>query len=151
MNTINHFESHTLARSDLELIGTVTSGLGDGTFFTQLDWVVDFFKTHLGFLPYRGTFNLQMRGEEWLQGRDLLLQGAGIDVPPKKGRCGANCYPVRLTGCVNGVALFPAVDDYPLDKLEVIAPINVRQALGVNNGDRLKVFIDIASDTRLQL
>lgn len=149
MMMTKHSKPHSLSYSDLKLIGTVTSGLGEGTYFTQLDWVIDFFQTHLGFVPYQGTFNLQMQGKAWVQGRNQLLHGSGIEVPPRQGSCRAKCFLVRLTGCVSGVVVFPAVGDYPLNKLEVVAPVNVRQALEVKDGDRLKVLIDMASDTPL--
>lgn len=151
MTMIQHSKPDSHCYSNLELIGTVNSGLGEGKFFIQLDWVVEFFQTHLGFVPYCGTFNLQMQGEEWAQGRDQLLQSSGMDVLPPEGRCGAKCYPVRLMGCIFGVAVFPDVDDYPRDKLEVVAPFNVRQALGVKDGDCLKVLIDLTSNTNWRL
>lgn len=137
--------------TELELTGTVASGLGEGTFFTQLDWLVEFFRCRLGFVPYPGTFNFKMQGAPWEQGRAQLLQTPGVEVSPTVGCCGAFCYPIKLTGGVSGVAIFPDVPGYPTDKLEVVASVNVRQTLAVIDGDELKIFIDVAGDTRRKI
>jgi len=140
----SNLETQQSPLTELELTGTVASGLGEGTFFTQLDWLVEFFRSRLGFVPYPGTFNFQMQGVLWQNSRAQLLQTPVVAVPPTAGCCGAFCYPVRLTSEVTGVAIFPDVPGYPIEKLEVIAQVNIRQALGVADGDELKIFIDVA-------
>jgi riboflavin kinase len=36
-----------------------------------------------------------------------------------------------------GAVLLPEVEDYPRDKIEVVAPVRLKEALGVKDGDPL--------------
>jgi Transcriptional regulator of a riboflavin/FAD biosynthetic operon len=38
---------------------------------------------------------------------------------------------------VNGAVLLPDVKDYPKDKIEIIAPMRLKEAFGVEDGDQL--------------
>jgi CTP-dependent riboflavin kinase len=67
-----------------------------------------------------------------------------LSLPPSEhGFCSARLYLVslqRLVGGderVNGAVLFPAVADYPDDKIEIVAPVQLKEALGVKDGDCL--------------
>jgi len=123
----------------LDLEGTVASGLGIGARFTSLAWVADAFEARLGFRPHPGTFNLRMEGASWEVARRRLASAPGIEIPPAQGFCAARCFRVLLEGRVAGAALFPDVPDYPADKLEVVAPVSVVEALGLRDGGRVKL------------
>lgn len=127
----------------LELEGVVCSGVGEGAMFTQLDSAMGQFRAKLGFAPYPGTFNLRMQGPAWEGLRARLARAAGIAITPADGYCGAKCFGVTLDGRVRGAAVFPEVEGYLADKFEVIAPVAVRQALGVRDGDRVRVRVEI--------
>lgn len=132
-----------MIREMREFEGIVCSGLGDGAKFTQLDWVMNEFRAKLGFVPHPGTFNLQVGGETWDSVRPRLMREAGIGVTPVNGFCAAKCFTVIVNDKVRGAAVFPEVAGYPEDKFEIIAPVAVRQALGLRNGDRVKVRVEI--------
>ena len=51
--------------TSLELEGEVAPGLGEGSRFTAIDWVIAELRRKLGFIPWPGTFNLRMRGDAW--------------------------------------------------------------------------------------
>jgi CTP-dependent riboflavin kinase len=42
---------------------------------------------------------------------------------------------------VKGAIVFPSVEDYPKNKMELIAPVHVRKTLSLNAGDILEVEI----------
>lgn len=125
------------------LEGTVQSGLGEGSIFTQLDWVLTEFHAKLGFRPSPGTFNLSMGGGEWEAARTKLMSRQGIEITPPEGFCGAKCFAVILANRLKGYAIFPEIDGYPADKLEILAPVLVRKTLGATDGDRLKIRLQI--------
>ena len=63
-------------RKNRVLTGKIVSGIKQGTFFTQLDWVQEQCLEKLGFKPYPGTLNLEIAHEnmaiiEALKGREL--------------------------------------------------------------------------------
>jgi CTP-dependent riboflavin kinase len=67
-----------------------------------------------------------------------------ISLPSSNGGlCSARLYRVRIhrpedSGAkFMGAVLLPDVKDYPKDKIEIIAPIRLKEALGVKDGDPL--------------
>jgi len=132
----------------LDLEGEVCAGLGEGRRFTQLDWAQEEFGRQLGFLPHPGTFNLRMAGATWEQARRLLVRYPGIAIVGAADACGAKCFPVTIGGRVSGgrvsgALVLPLVPAYPTDKLEIVAPVALRQTLGLNNCDRVRLRVDI--------
>ena len=127
----------------LTLFGTVIIGSGTGSRFTQLPWVRKAFLTLLGIEPFPGTLNLKVEDADSLRRWQDLKARAGLAVvPPADSEfCRARCYPVLLTGGVRAAIVYPQVPDYPEDQVELIAPVCLREALGLANGDRLELEV----------
>jgi CTP-dependent riboflavin kinase len=130
--------------------GVLREGLGVAQRFTGLPWVRAQFARKLGLDLYPGTVNLQVadptaqallgqlregRGVDPASG--LVLAGVAID-PPEPGYCVGWAYPARL-GALPAAVIVPRVADYPADKLELVAAVRVRDALGLAPGDRVRV------------
>lgn len=130
--------------TQLSLEGKLQSGLGEGAGFVALDWVSHQFHQRLGFWPFPGTLNLSLDGGEWLTTRDALLSAPGIPIEPPPGFCAAKCFRVRIDGRIEGAIVLPEVDDYPTDKLELVAPIAVRTALRLADGDLVTLQVELA-------
>lgn len=134
------------------LLGVVRSGVGEGTRFMALDWVLAQCRERLGFTPSPGTFNLHMQGQRWAQLRLALhntkpgARQPGIELTPPSGYCAASCFALRVGGVIDAWAIVPHIDDYPHDKLEIIAPVNLRTALGIANGDQVGIEIAVHAD-----
>lgn len=122
-----------------EVTGSLASGLGEGAYFTQLDWVVKGFEEKLGFRPYPGTVNLTMAGAAWQRVRIELARAAGIALPPHPGNCGAKCFRVLVEERHAGALIIPDVADYPEDKFEIVAPVELRPRLALVDGDKVRV------------
>jgi riboflavin kinase len=73
-----------------------------------------------------------------------MLRAPGIAIDPPAGFCAAKCFAVVIDGCVEGAAILPEVDAYPEDKLEIVAPVAVRQALHLRDGDPVRLQLRIA-------
>ncbi len=124
--------------------GIVVSGRGEGQYFTQLSWVAEQFSIKLGFEPVAGTFNLQLAAADETLLDDLKnLRGVTI-IPPEPGFCDAKCFPARIKS-VAGALVIPMVEKYPRNLLEIVAPLNLRHALGVKDGDLVEVCVKPAS------
>lgn len=125
------------ARADF--VGVVCSGLGEGARFTALDWVGAAFARRLGFAAWPGTLNLRMAGAAWRRWRRDLPQRRGVRIDPPPGFCAATCFAVTLDDRVRAAAVFPDVPDYPDDKLELVAPVALRETLALHDGARVRV------------
>jgi CTP-dependent riboflavin kinase len=110
-----------------------------------LDWVQEALQKSLGFSPFPATLNLRPRAQEDVQVWEAVQnESGGIPLPPVNGGfCSARLYRVRIqrpagsSDRVNGAVLLPDVKDYPKDKIEIIAPMRLKEAFGVEDGDQL--------------
>lgn len=104
-----------------------------------LDWAQKALREALGFSPYPATLNLRLESEKEIAAwREIRRQmtGAAI-VSPDPSFCQARCFMVEIEGKHKGAVLLPAVEGYPADKLEVIAPVRLKDELQLRDGDRL--------------
>lgn len=127
----------------IDLEGRLCSGLGEGAHFTRLDWAARAFREKLGFEPYPGTFNLKLSGKDWMAARVALERAAGIAIVPPDGFCAAKCFSVTINEQIAGAAVLPDVRDYPFDKFEILAPVAVRQNLNLQDGDLVRLRVDV--------
>jgi riboflavin kinase, archaea type len=110
-----------------------------------LEWVQAALKTCLGFAPFPATLNVRPKTQEdarvW---QDVQKNLPKIPLPPAAdGFCSAWLYRVAVSGPgkdqANGAVLLPSVADYPKDKIEIIAPVQLKSVLGLKDGDQLTV------------
>jgi CTP-dependent riboflavin kinase len=125
----------------IEFEGEVCSGLGEGARFVALDWAASEFRRTLGYEPWPGTLNLRMAGAAWARWRQGLTVNDGIAIAPPPGFCAARCFVVQLDGRVRAAAVVPDVGDYPPDKLELVAPVALRDALQLRDGSMVSVRV----------
>lgn len=127
----------------VELDGRVCSGLGEGSNFIQMNWVLKQFLDKFAMKPFVGTFNLEMAGAKWQRVLARLREVEGIIIEPPEGFCSAKCFRVVLQGQghkqVEAVVIFPAVSNYPEHKFEIVAAVPIRQVLQLKDGDQVKV------------
>jgi len=128
--------------------GEVFTGLGEGAYYvSQLGYRRQFIEK-LGFDPYPGTLNLKI-GKQSQRERKL------IDTYPSTTLEGfmngtrsfgqVKCYRARLNDKVDGVVITALRTHYGEDVLEVVAPKNLREVLGLKDGDSVKVRVFIST------
>ncbi len=123
----------------LSFKGRVTTGLGEGQYYISLDGYRKQFIEKLGFEPYPGTLNLKLK-EPFVQHEASAINIAGFkDASRTFG--GGKCYPVRIDG-VKAAIIRPDRSSYPLNLVEIIAPVNLRKMLGLKDGDEVEVILE---------
>ena len=125
------------------LSGKIVSGAGEAAFFTQLDWVQKQCAEKLNFTPYPGTLNVQV-DEGSLYLLEELQKGEGIELlSPDPTFCNARSLKASL-GNVAGAIIIPAKDVqiHGNNTLEMIAPVSIKEALSLQDGDRVTVVIE---------
>ena len=126
----------------ITITGRIVGGVKKGTFFTQLDWVQKQCQKKLGFRPFPGTLNLEIE-EEKISLIDAIYQQEGIElVPPDSNFCTGHVYPVSVMG-VSGAIVAPAEDVSAHGKniIEIMAPICLKEALDVADGDEIMLTL----------
>jgi CTP-dependent riboflavin kinase len=130
-------------RNGLILTAKIISGAGQGAFFTGLDWFQEQCQQKLGFKPHPGTLNLQIPADKILE-IERLEKAAGAEfIPPDAAFCSGKAFPVSVAG-IPGAIIRPApeVRVHGKDIVEVIAPVNLKEKLGVADGDSVALMFD---------
>ena len=98
-----------------KLIGRLATGIGMGTTFTQLDWAKEQFRDRVG-----------------------IHMDNPNDGPHD---CDAKCWNVSINDEIDGAIVYPLVDGYPPAQVEVIAPVGIRDAFGIEDGDTVTLTL----------
>jgi CTP-dependent riboflavin kinase len=124
------------------LNGVLFSDLGAAAGFMALDWVRQGFQRAVGFAPFPATLNARPKNsadaETW---NTIKRDMKRIDLlPPGSGFCDAGILPVSVRSgdhSIDAAVILPEVADYPADKIEIVAPMRLKDYLGLEDGDAL--------------
>ena len=133
-------------KRDSVIKGRVFSGLGQGAFFTQLEWVEQQCLEKLGFVPFAGTLNIRV-SEGYLDLARQLRTEAEIDVvPPSPDFCPAKVIPISIDN-IKAAIIVPHAEEFTdevhsADIIEVIAPVEIKKALDIKDGDEVAITLE---------
>ena len=132
--------------------GVIFSDLGQASVFMSLDWVQEGVRRTVGFTPYPATLNVRPSGPEdrrlW---QEIQRDVAGMPLSHLEGGfCSARLYRVLIRPLaggqrIDGAVLLPDIADYPRDKIEIVAPVRLKEALGLKDGDCLELELTVES------
>jgi len=128
----------------LKIRGKIISGAKEAAFFTQLDWVKEQCLDKLGFTPYPGTVNIEILAED-LATLTRIKKETGIRlIPPDPQFCEGRTLRASIKS-VDGCVFIPPqdVNIHKPNIIEFMAPVMVKSALGVEDGDFLTVSVEI--------
>jgi CTP-dependent riboflavin kinase len=141
--SIQRLREEVKARHKID--GIIFSDLGEAGRFMALEWVQEALRRQLGFAPFPATLNLRPKGRPdagaWQTVQTELKR---IDLfPAESGFCAAKLFLVDINTpaangpLIRGAVLLPEVANYPKDKIEVVAPMRLKDQFGVRDGDQL--------------
>jgi CTP-dependent riboflavin kinase len=128
------------------ITGVIFSDLGQASSFMALDWVQVALKKSLGFASFPATLNVRPKAPEDERNWEAVQNDSnGIPLAPVDGGfCSARLYPIEIQVAANftddkirGAILLPHVAGYPKDKIEIIAAVKIKEALGLHDGDQI--------------
>jgi riboflavin kinase len=138
------------APATIEFEGNVVSGMGEGAYYMSLEGYRKHFKEKLGYEPYLGTLNVRLTDQIYKNARLELGKHPSIFIngfsDGTRTYGWVKCYRATINdGAIgNAAVLVLERTHYDDSMLEVIAPISIKQAAGVKNGDRIKVQVLLA-------
>lgn len=116
----------------------MVSGLGQGAQFMAIPWVRDAVRHLLGFDPYPGTLNVKLLDPDMIAAWRKIQDGPALRLaPPPPEACGARLFRVIAAPDVEAAIIVPDVTRHSEATLELIAPIHVRNHLGLHDNDRV--------------
>src|SRR5574337_417659 len=120
--------------------GRFVRGLGQAAGFTRIDEVRRQFVELAAIDPFPGTVNLALDDDgnrrRWRSWCDHAQAGVVRGDP---SFCEAKCLAARVDGRIPAAIVVPQVDDYPSDKVELVAALPLRRHLALEEGMRVRV------------
>jgi CTP-dependent riboflavin kinase len=113
-----------------------------------LEWVRSSLSECLGFAPFPATLNVHPAyREDKLEWESVRDDTSFFSRMPARGdSCLARIYRIEVESGANrssrrlrAAVLLPEVEDYPTDKIEIVAPVRLKDAFGVKDGDQLRL------------
>ncbi|GBC75130.1 hypothetical protein HRbin06_00444 [archaeon HR06] len=130
----------------IELRGKLFSGLGEGAYYVSLKGYREQFKNKLGFDPYPGTLNVKLLDPIYKRIRRELMYVNSIIIEGFQDELRTygwvKCLLAELNNKIKG-AVLTAFERTHYDEsvIEFIAPVNVREALKLKDGDEVEIKI----------
>ena len=140
----------------IEFKGTIVSGMGEGAYYMSLDGYKKQFKEKLGYEPYPGTLNVKLVDRISMNSRREINRYPSIFIngfSDKSRTYGwAKCYKADINGGVLNDAAVLVLErtHYDDTMLEVIAPVSLKETMGIKNGDEISVRIHVNSNSEKQ-
>ena len=123
---------------DCIIRGKVEPGLGKGQYFISQEGYLNQFLQNLGFVPFPGTLNIRL-DEPFIPQAQKTIHIEGFrDDGRTFGKC--KCYKIKVNG-IEAAIIRPDRSNYPADLIEVIAPVHLREALGLADRDTVEMTL----------
>lgn len=125
-----------------KITGKIVSGVGQGAFFTRLDWFQKQCREKFGFEPFPGTLNLEIQDKD-LPVLEKLDQMQGVEIlPADPAFCSAKAFPVSIGGVAAIIIMpDPSVRVHARNVVEIIAGVGLKETLGIDDGDPVELTV----------
>jgi riboflavin kinase len=125
----------------MKIKGKVVKGMGTSQSFLSITWVNQQLCEKLRFLPFQGTLNVVL--DDVTVQSMLKEKCTGRLVSRAKGFCDAVLIKGRINDRYECAVVIPLVEKYDERLLEVVAPVYLKQALHIDDGDEVILNLDI--------
>lgn len=123
------------------LKGKLITGLGEGQYYISLNGYMTQFREKLGFDPFPGTLNIRL-DKNSIELRKRIKPNIKILGFTDQSRTfgPVSCFSINING-IQGAVIVPERTHYPEDIIEVIAPINLREHMNLEDGSKVSVEV----------
>ena len=131
--------------SNIELSGSVISGLGEGAYYMSLNGYTKQFKTKIGYIPFPGTLNVKLNQ---LQATQIIQQLDDLDsvmIDPfsdgKRTYGWVKCFHTTLNNSIKCELIRLERTHHDSSVIELISKNNLRKTAGLKTGSKVTVKI----------
>jgi len=120
----------------VSLEGRAVDGFGEGKYYVRQ--YSDRFKEKLGFRAYPGTLNVvvdEIKAKEFV--KDIACVSIEEFKSSERSFGAVSACPVRINNSVNGAIILPERTRHPPDIIELVAPVCIRESLGLSSGEMI--------------
>lgn len=128
-----------------EFEGKLFTGFGEGAYYLSKKPYKNQINRVLGFDPYPGTLNLKLEDKHYIQLNIRLKKLKGMPLKGfedmERSYGGVKAFRAIINGIQPGAILCALRTVYGPDTVELIAPVNLKEKLGIRDGDILHFIV----------
>jgi riboflavin kinase, archaea type len=125
----------------MKVKGKVVKGLGESGKFLAIDWVDRQLSDKFGFSPFPGTLNVKVDDASV---QEMLKEKATERlIHQSEGFCDAVLFKVMVGGKYECGVVIPLVPGYDRQLLEIVAPLHLKEALSIDDGDEIVLHLEL--------
>ena len=149
LSTLHNLLSKLISKSpnSLSITGTITSGMGEGAYYMSMKGYTKQFKSKLGYIPYPGTLNVQLKEKKFSEAISQLSNYEGIKMNSfsdgKRTFGWVKCFRAKINNKINCQLILLERTHHDPTIVEFISKHNIRKSLKIGNKSNVKIKISI--------
>ena len=149
LSTLHNLLSKLIAKSSnsISISGTITSGMGEGAYYMSMKGYTKQFKSKLGYIPYPGTLNVQLKEKKFSEAISQLSNYDGTKINPfsdgKRTFGWVKCFKSKINNKIDCELILLERTHHDTTIVEFISKNNIRKSLKIGNKSNVKVKISI--------
>jgi|TARA_B100001750_G_scaffold197415_1_gene170063 riboflavin kinase len=149
LSTLHNLLSKLISKSpnSLSIVGTITSGMGEGAYYMSMKGYTKQFKSKLGYIPYPGTLNVQLKEKKFSEAISQLSNYEGVKINSfsdgKRTFGWVKCFKAKINNKIDCELILLERTHHDTTIVEFIAKTNIRKSLKVGNKSNVKIKISI--------
>jgi len=149
LSTLHNLLSKLISKSpnSLTITGTITSGMGEGAYYMSMKGYTKQFKSKLGYIPYPGTLNVQLKEKKFSEAISQLSNYDGTKIDPfsdgKRTFGWVKCFKAKINNKIDCELILLERTHHDTSIVEFISKNNIRKSLKIGTKSNTKVKISI--------
>ncbi len=149
LSTLHKMLSKLISKSpnSLTITGTITSGMGEGAYYMSMKGYTKQFKSKLGYIPFPGTLNVQLKEKKFSEAISQLSNYEGVKINPfsdgKRTYGWVKCFKSKINNKIDCELILLERTHHDTTIVEFISKSNIRKSLKIGNRSNVKVKISI--------
>ena len=149
LSTLNNLLSKLISKSpnSVNITGMITSGMGEGAYYMSMKGYTKQFKSKLGYVPYPGTLNVQLKDKKFSEAISQLSNYEGTMINSfsdgKRTFGWVKCFKSKINNKIDCELILLERTHHDTSIVEFISKNNIRKSLKIGNKPHVKVKISI--------
>ena len=149
LSTLHNLLSKLISKSpnSLSIVGTIISGMGEGAYYMSMKGYTKQFKSKLGYVPYPGTLNVQLKDKKFSEAISQLSNYDGVRINSfsdgKRTFGWVKCFKSKINNKIDCELILLERTHYDTTIVEFIAKSNIRKSLKIGDKSNVKIKISI--------
>ena len=135
------------SKSQVELEGTLISGMGEGAYYMSLKGYTNQFKTKIGYVPFPGTLNVKLNGKKDIESAKQFEGLSGVKISGfsdgKRSYGWVKCFGGKLNKTIGCELIILERTHHDDSVIELISKVNIREKAKLKDGSKRSLKIPI--------